>query len=257
MQKPPSPQGAHDIDYEIKGADMQYVEVTLDPGETAISEPGVMMYMEEGIQMKASFGDGSEKHKGVLGSIMGAGKRYFAGEKLFMTMFTNNDATKRHSVSFAGSYLGRIQPIDLKNLSGGGIYCQRGAFLCGARGVALEFGFARKIGFGLFGGEGFVMQKITGQGLAFIHASGAVEEKVLGKGESIYVDTGSLVGFEMGVDHDIQVVKGLSNILFAGEDLFLTTLTGPGKVWIQSMPYSRLLGRISGDVISILANNKG
>lgn len=243
------------IDYEVKGADMQYVEVILDPHETVVSEPGSMMYMEQGIQMKASFGDGSEKHTGVLGSIMGAGKRYFAGEKMFMAMFTNNSEVK-HRVSFAGPYPGRIQPIHLEDLDSG-IYCQRGAFLCGAKGVALEFGFAKRIGFGLFGGEGFVMQKLTGDTQAFIHASGAVEEKLLAKDESIYIDTGSLVGFETGMDFDIQVVKGLSNILFAGEDLFLTTITGPGKVWIQSMPYSKLLGRISGDVITLLSGKKG
>lgn len=252
--KPPS-SNSHEIDFEIKGADMQYVEIMLDPHETVVSEPGAMMYMEQGVQMKASLGDGSDKHKGVLGSIMGVGKRYFTGEKMFMAMFTNN-AEKRHKVSFAGPYPGRIQPVDLTDV-GGQIYCQRGAFLCGAKGVALEFGFAKKIGFGLFGGEGFIMQKLTGDGLVFVHASGAIEEKTLEAGEILYIDTGSLVGFQKGMDFDIQVVKGLSNILFAGEDLFLTTLTGPGKVWIQSMPYSKLLGRVSHDIITILANKKG
>lgn len=246
---------SHEIEYEVKGADMQYVEVILDPGETVVSEPGAMMYMEQGIQMKASFGDGSEKHKGILGSLVGAGKRYFAGEKMFMAMFTNN-ASERHKVSFAGPYPGRIQPIDLADHSNQ-IYCQRGSFLCGAKGVALEFGWSKRIGFGLFGGEGFVLQKISGDGLAFIHASGAIEEKSLKEGETVYIDTGSLVGFQAGMDFDVQVVKGLSNMLFAGEDLFLTKITGPGKVWIQSMPYSKLLGMLSYDILTILANKKG
>jgi len=161
---------SHKIDFEVKGADMQYVEVTLDPHETMIGEPGTMMYMEQGIQMKASFGDGSEKHKGVLGSIVGASKRYFSGEKMFMAMFTNN-SEKRHKISFAGPTPGRIQPIHLNDVNGG-MFCQRGSFLCGAKGVAIEFGFARKIGFGLFGGEGFIMQKLTGDAQAFVHASG-------------------------------------------------------------------------------------
>ena len=246
---------SHEVEYQIKGADMQYVEIELDPGETAISEPGSMMYMEQGVQMKTGLGDGSDKHKGFLGSLKGVGKRMISGEGAFMCFFTNN-GSRKHRVAFAGNYLGQIQAIDLKNTSGE-VYCQRGSFLCGAKGVAVEFGFSRKVGFGLFGGEGFVMQKLTGDGLVFIHASGSIEQKYLEPGETVFIDTGSLVGFEMGMDFDIETVKGISNMLFSGEDIFLTTIRGPGNVWIQSMPYYRMVHQVTNGVLNVLADRRG
>lgn len=241
---------SHEIEYEVKGSDLQYVEVILDPGESVIAEPGAMMYMEQGIQMKTSLGDGSAKHSGVFGTMKGMTKRMFSGEKLFMAMFTNN-GNRKHRVAFAGSYAGKIQPVDLSQVDGQ-IYCQRGAFLCCAKGVSVEVGFSKRIGFGFFGGEGFIMQKLTGDGLAFVHAGGAIEERNLAAGEKIYIDTGSLVGFQKGMDFDISVVKGLTNMLFSGEEFFLTTITGPGKVWMQSMPYSRLTRQMTHDILKVI-----
>lgn len=243
-----------DIQFEVKGADMQYVEVLLKPGQSVISQPGTMMYMEQGVQMSTKFSDGSDKHSGLLGTIAGMGKRYMAGEDMFVTFFTNND-NKDHLVAFAGGYLGRIQDVDLREC-GGEILCQRGAFLCSAKGTAISVGLSRKLGAGLFGGEGFILQKLAGDGTVFIHASGSIEELTLQKDQVLYVDTGSLVGFQKGVDFDIQVVKGVKNMLFGGEQLFLTKLTGPGRVWIQSMPYGRLVGMITLSVLNVIAASK-
>ncbi len=243
-----------DIKFEVKGADMQYVEVILQPGQAVIAQPGTMMFMESGIQMSTSLTDGSDKHSGMIGTIAGMGRRYMAGEDLFVTFYTNND-NKEHLVAFAGPYQGKIQDVDL-NSCGGEILCQRGSFLCSAKGTSIGVGYTKKLSVGLFGGEGFVLQKLNGTGTVFIHSCGSMEELTLAKGQVIYVDTGSLVGFQKGVEFDIQAVKGLKNMMFGGENLFLTKLTGPGRVWIQSMPYSKLIGQISYSVMQAIADKK-
>ncbi len=246
---------ADEIQFTVKGADMQYVEVVLKPEQSVISQPGAMMYMEQGIQMTTKFTDGSDKSSGVIGALSNMGKRYMAGENLAVTFFTNNDKVP-HKIGFAGSYLGKIQAIDLSQ-SGGEILCQRGAFLCSARGTSLSVGFSKKLGFGLFSGEGFILQKLSGDNIVFVHASGGIEEFNLEKGQVLFVDSGSLVGFQTGVNFDIKTVRGVKNIMFGGEELFLTQLTGPGKVWVQSLPYSRLVGQITASVLSVVAGKKG
>jgi len=233
----------HEIDYRIFGEEMQYVEVELDPNETAIAEPGAFMMMDDGIQMQTLFGDGStQQNNSLLGKLFNAGKRVLVGESLFMTAFTNVTNNKKH-VSFASPYPGKIIMLDLLRLNGK-IICQKDAFLCAAKGVSIGIEFQRKLGTGLFGGEGFIMEKLEGDGLAFLHASGYVQEKELQPGELLKVDTGCIVGFTATVDYDIQFVGGIKNTLFGGEGLFFATLRGPGKVWIQSLPVSRLAGRI-------------
>lgn len=232
----------HEIDYRIHGEEMQYVEIELDPQETAIAEAGAFMMMEEGIQMDTIFGDGSQQQNGFMGKLFSAGKRLLTGESLFMTAYTNLGYGKR-SVSFASPYLGKIIPLDLLRL-GGKVVCQKDAFLCAAKGVSVSIEFQRKLGSGLFGGEGFIMQKLEGDGLAFVHAGGHVLEKELKPGELLKVDTGCLVGFTQGVDYDIQFIGGIKNTLFGGEGVFYATLRGPGRVWIQTLPISRLAGRI-------------
>ncbi|RFM25945.1 TIGR00266 family protein [Deminuibacter soli] len=233
----------HEIDYRIIGEEMQYVEVELDPNETAVAEPGAFMMMDEGIQMETIFGDGSQQQNGgLLGKLFSAGKRLLVGENLFMTAFTNVGSGKKH-VSFASPYPGKIIPVDLLRL-GGRVICQKDAFLCAAKGVSVGIEFQRKLGTGLFGGEGFIMEKLEGDGMAFMHAGGHVLEKELMPGELLKVDTGCLVGFTAGVDYDIQFVGGIKNTLFGGEGVFFATLRGPGKVWIQTLPISRLAGRI-------------
>ncbi len=232
----------HEIDYRIFGEEMQYVEIELDPNETAVAEPGAFMMMDDGIQMETMFGDGSHQQGGLLGKLFSAGKRILVGESLFMTAFTNISSTKKH-VSFASPYPGKIIMLDLLRLNGK-IICQKDAFLCAAKGVSIGIEFQRKLGTGLFGGEGFIMEKLEGDGLAFLHASGYVQEKELQQGELLKIDTGCIVGFTATVDYDIQFVGGIKNTLFGGEGLFFATLRGPGKVWIQSLPVSRLAGRI-------------
>ncbi|HRH59175.1 MAG TPA: TIGR00266 family protein [Chitinophagaceae bacterium] len=233
----------HEIDYRIFGEEMQYVEVELDPNETAIAEPGAFMMMDDGIQMETLFGDGSQQQSsGLLGKLFSAGKRVLAGENLFMTAFTNISQGKKH-VSFASPYPGKIVPLNLQAL-GGKIICQKDAFLCAAKGVSVSIEFQRRLGTGLFGGEGFIMEKLEGDGMAFTHASGYVLEKDLSHGELLKIDTGCIVAFTAGVDYDIQFVGGIKNTLFGGEGLFFATLRGPGKVWIQSLPVSRLAARI-------------
>jgi uncharacterized protein (TIGR00266 family) len=233
---------AYDIEYSIKGSDLQFVEITLEPGQQVYSEPGSMMYMQQGVQMSAKISDGSEKNSGVLGSIIGAGKRMITGENVFLAFYKNNSSALK-KVAFASEYPGKITPVNLADV-GGKIYCQKGSFLCSTMGTALGIGFVKKFNAGFFGGEGFILQKVEGTGTIFIHACGTVEEIELAKGETMYVDTGSLVGFQNGVDFDIEVVRGFRNMLFAGEDLFLTKLTGPGKVWMQSIPYKRFVANI-------------
>ncbi|RYY57031.1 MAG: TIGR00266 family protein [Chitinophagaceae bacterium] len=233
----------HEIDYKIYGEELQFVEVELDPQETAIAESGAFMMMEDGIGMQTIFGDGSAKQPtGLFGKLVSAGKRVLTGESLFMTAFTNNAQGKK-KVSFASPYTGKIVPLDLLEL-GGTIIAQKDAFLCAAKGVAVGIHFQRKLGTGIFGGEGFIMQKLEGDGMAFLHAGGYIIERVLTPGEVLKVDTGCLVAYTPSVDFDIEFVRGVRNVLFGGEGLFFATLRGPGRVWLQSLPISRLAGRI-------------
>jgi len=232
----------HEIDYIIHGEEMQYVEVGLDPRETAIAEAGAFMMMDEGIEMQTIFGDGSGRDKGVFGKLLSAGKRLITGESLFMTAYTNIHHQKK-TVSFASPYPGKIIPMDL-HLLGNKIICQKDAFLCAAKGVSVGIEFQRKLGTGLFGGEGFIMQKLEGDGLCFVHAGGHVTERELRAGELIKVDTGCIVAFTKSINYDISFVGGIKNTLFGGEGVFFATLKGPGKVWIQTLPVSRLAGRI-------------
>lgn len=233
----------HEIDYRIVGEEMQYVEIELDPQESAVAEPGAFMMMEDGIGMQTIFGDGSSNQSGgIFGKLMSAGKRLLVGESLFMTAFTNIGQGKKH-VSFASPYPGKIIPLDLLRL-GGRVTCQKDAFLCAAKGVSISIEFQRRLGTGLFGGEGFIMEKLEGDGMAFVHAGGHVLEKDLQPGELLKIDTGCLVAFTQTVDYDIQFVGGIKNTLFGGEGVFFATLRGPGKVWIQTLPISRLAARV-------------
>lgn len=230
----------HDINYKLYGDDMQFVEIELDPQETVIAEAGSLMMMEDQIRMETIFGDGSSQ--GLVGKLFSAGKRILTGESLFMTSFTNTGREKKH-VSFASPYPGKIIPLDLSEL-GGKIICQKDAFLAAAKGVSIGIEFQRRLGTGFFGGEGFIMQKLEGDGLAFIHAGGTIHTKNLGPGETLRVDTGCLVAMTGQVDYSIQFVGGIKTALFGGEGLFFATLTGPGTVWIQSLPFSRLASRV-------------
>lgn len=232
----------HEIDYIIYGEEMQYVEVELDPQETAIAEAGSFMMMEDGIQMETIFGDGSRQQGGLLNKLFSAGKRLLVGESLFMTAYTNIGAGKKR-VSFASPYPGKIIPLDLYRL-GGRIICQKDAFLCAAKGVSIGIEFQKKLGTGLFGGEGFIMERIEGDGMAFVHAGGHVVQRELRPGELLKIDTGCIVGFTGNVHYDIQFVGGIKNTLFGGEGVFFATLQGPGTVWIQTLPISRLASRI-------------
>jgi uncharacterized protein (TIGR00266 family) len=242
---PPSAPGrrAHDIDFTIHGTEMQFVEVELDPGEAAVAEAGSMMYMSDGIQLETIFGDGSKSQPaGVLDALMGAGRRILTGESLFMTVFTNQGHAKQR-VAFAAPYAGKILPMDLRAI-GGHLICQKDSFLCAARGVSIGIAFQKKIGVGIFGGEGFIMQKLEGDGLCFVHAGGTVHALELEAGQSLRVDTGCLVALQPSVSYDIQFVGKVKSALFGGEGLFFATLRGPGKVWLQSLPLSRLADRI-------------
>jgi len=230
------------VDYKIFGAEMQYVEVELDPGEAALAEAGGMMYMENGIEMETIFGDGSQQKSGFFGALLGAGKRLLTGESLFMTIFINKGSGKRR-VAFASPYPGKIVPVDLR-LLGGQLICQKDAFLCAAKGVSIGIAFQKRLGVGLFGGEGFIMQKLEGDGLAFVHAGGTLSEKNLAAGELMRVDTGCIVALQPSVTYDIEYVGKIKSALFGGEGLFFATVQGPGKVWLQSLPLSRLAGRL-------------
>jgi len=233
---------AHEIDYHIHGEEMQYVEVELDPNEGVIAEAGSFMMMDAGIKMETIFGDGSKKDSGVMGKIFGAGKRLLTGESLFMTAFYNVEQGKKR-VSFASPYPGKIIAIDLSSV-GGKFICQKDAFLCAAKGVSIGIEFSKKLGRGLFGGEGFIMQKLEGDGMAFVHAGGTTCKKELAPGEELRVDTGCIIGFDQTVDYDIEFVGGIKNTIFGGEGLFFAKLRGPGTVYIQSLPFSRLAGRV-------------
>ncbi|WP_443192775.1 TIGR00266 family protein [Mucilaginibacter sp. KACC 22063] len=233
-----------EIDYRIFGEEMQYVEIELDPNESAIAESGAFMVMDDGIQMQTIFGDGSQQTSGggIMGKLFSAGKRLLVGESLFMTAFTNVGYGKKR-VSFASPYPGKIIPLDL-SLLGGAVICQKDAFLAAAKGVAINIQFQRKLGTGLFGGEGFIMERLEGDGMAFMHAGGHVFERELQAGEFIKIDTGCLVAYTQGIDFDIQFIGGIRNKIFGGEGFFFATLRGPGKVWIQTLPVSRLASRI-------------
>jgi len=232
----------HEIDYKIHGDDMQFVEIELDPQEAVVAEAGGMMYMDDGIAMETIFGDGSQKNSGFMGALLGAGKRLLTGESLFMTVFLNQGMGKK-KVAFGAPYPGKILPIKLSDL-GGDLIVQKDSFLCAAKGVSVGIAFQKRLGAGLFGGEGFIMQRLTGDGWTFIHAGGTLLERSLAPGETLRVDTGCIVGFQPTVDYDIQLVGGIKTALFGGEGLFFATLRGPGKIWLQSLPFSRLAGRI-------------
>ena len=232
----------HEIDYKIHGDDMQFVEVELDPSEAVVAEAGGMMFMDDGIGMETIFGDGSARQSGFVGALLGAGKRLLTGESLFMTVFMNQGAGKKR-VAFGAPYPGKIMPVHLATI-GGELIVQKDSFLCAAKGVSVGIAFQKRIGAGLFGGEGFIMQRLQGNGWAFIHAGGTLYERTLAPGETLRVDTGCIVGFQNTIDYDIQFVGGVKTALFGGEGLFFATLRGPGKIWLQSLPFSRLADRI-------------
>lgn len=232
---------SHEIEYEIIGNSMQLVEIHLDPGETVIAEAGALSYLEQGIEFETRMGDGSDPDQGILGSLFSAGKRMIMGESVFTTHFSNEGKEKR-AVAFGAPYPGSIMALDLKAL-GGKVICQKDAFLCAALGTRIDITFNKRLGAGLFGGEGFILEKLSGDGLAFIQAGGTVIEKKL-NGEKLRVDTGCLVGFTEGIEYDIERAGGLKSMLFGGEGLFMATLEGQGSVWIQSLPFSRMADRI-------------
>jgi len=236
-------QKADEVEYKIHGEDLQFVEIMLDPGETIVAEAGAMMYMDSAIKMDTIFGDGSGKEGGDLKSkLFSAGKRMITGESLFMTSFTNTGNAKK-CVAFAAPYPGKVTPFDLGEC-GGTLICQKDSFLCAAKGISVGIAFQKKIGVGLFGGEGFIMQKLEGDGLAFMHAGGTIIKKELQPGETIKLDTGCLVAMTKTVNYDIQFASDIKNALFGGEGLVLATLSGPGDIWLQSLPFSRLADRI-------------
>ncbi len=235
---------AHEIEYQVYGDDMQFVEISLDPGETVVAEAGAMMYMDGTIQSDTVFGDGSDrdKGKGFMDKMVGAGKRALTGESIFMTTFTNHGSAKK-AVAFAAPYPGKVIPLDLGDCQGQ-LICQRDAFLCAAKGIAIEIAFQKKVGAGLFGGEGFIMQRLVGDGLAFLHAGGTIIKKELRAGEVIKLDTGCLVAMTAGTDYDVEFAGNIKSAMFGGEGLLLATLKGPGLVWLQSLPFSRLANRM-------------
>lgn len=230
------------VDYRIIGSEMQFVEVELDPGEAMVGEAGSLMYMEDGVEMDTVFGDGSGGTGGLFGKLLGAGKRLLTGESLFTTVY-RNDASQKRKVAFAAPYPGKIIAVDLRDV-GGRLLAQKDAFLCAARGVQLGIAFQQKLSVGFFGGEGFIMQKLEGDGLAFVHSGGTVVKRELAQGEVLRVDTGCLVAMAGPVDFDIQYVGKVKTALFGGEGLFFAVLRGPGTVWLQSLPFSRLASRV-------------
>jgi uncharacterized protein (TIGR00266 family) len=246
---------AHEIDYKIYGEEMQFVEIELDPQEGVVAEAGSFMMMDDQIKMDTIFGDGSGQSKDILGSLFSAGKRLLTGESLFMTVYTNLSHIKR-KVSFASPYPGKIIPVNLKNYQGVFI-CQKDAFLCAAKGVSISIEFSKRLGRGLFGGEGFIMQKIEGDGMSFLHASGTVVQRELREGEILKVDTGCIVGFSHTVHYDIEYIGGIRNTVFGGEGVFFATLKGPGTIAIQSLPFSRLADRIIASAPSQGGKRKG
>jgi len=245
---------SHEVDYTLIGDDMQIVEIELDPGETVIAEAGAMNYMDDGISFEAKMGDGSEADSGLLGKLLGAGKRVLTGESIFMTHFTNNYQGKRR-VSFAAPYPGKIIPIDMTSVNGE-LLCQKDAFLCAAFGTEVGIAFTLRLGTGFFGGEGFILQRLRGDGMAFVHAGGTVIKKEL-RGELIRVDTGCIVSFTSGIDYNIERAGGLKSMFFGGEGLFLATLRGTGTVYLQSLPFSRMADRILAHAPAAGGSRKG
>jgi len=232
----------HEVDYKVFGDDMQFVEVELDPGEAAVAEAGAMFYMEDGISMETVFGDGSQQQTSFVDALIGAGKRLLIGESLFMTVFMNTGQGKKH-VSFGAPYPGKIVPIKLSEV-GGELLAQKDSFLAAAKGVSIGIAFQKRLGVGFFGGEGFIMERLNGDGWAFVHAGGMLIERTLGPGELLRVDTGCLVALQPTVDYDIEYVGKIKSALFGGEGLFFATVTGPGRIWLQSLRFSRMAGRI-------------
>ncbi|MFT6054879.1 MAG: hypothetical protein ACJAS3_002143 [Roseivirga sp.] len=245
---------SHEIDYVLHGDDMQMVEIELDPQETVIAEAGAMNWMEDNIDFQAKMGDGSEPNAGFFGKLMSVGKRVLTGESIFMTHFTNHGNVKRR-VTFAAPYPGKIVPIDLQE-TGGQIICQKDAFLCAALGTKVTISFSKRLGAGFFGGEGFILQKLEGDGMAFMHAGGTVVRREL-RGETLRVDTGCIVGFSPSIDYDIQRAGNLKSMFFGGEGLFLATLSGTGTVYLQSLPFSRLADRIIAHAPRTGGSSKG
>jgi uncharacterized protein (TIGR00266 family) len=233
---------SHELDYKIIGDDMQLVEVELDPGEVVIAEAGAMNYLEDGVTFEAKMGDGSKTDEGLMGKLLSAGKRALTGESIFVTHFTNQSGAKK-SVAFAAPYPGKILPMDLSKMAGGELTCQKDSFLCAALGTEVSIAFTKKLGAGFFGGEGFILQRLRGDGLAFVHAGGTVVEKQL-QGETLRVDTGCLMAFTSGIDYSIERAGNLKSMFFGGEGFFLATLRGTGTVWLQSLPFSRLADRV-------------
>jgi len=244
----------HTIDYEIFGGDMQVVEVELDPAETVIAEAGAMNWMDDGISFEAKMGDGSQPDKGIFGSLLDVGKRALTGESIFVTHFTNEGRGKKRA-AFAAPYPGKIVPMDMQKL-GGEVICQKDAFLCAALGTEVSIAFNKRLGAGFFGGEGFILQRLRGDGMAFVHAGGTIIEKQL-NGEVLKVDTGCIVAFTPGIEYDIQRAGGLKSMFFGGEGLFLATLRGTGTVYLQSLPFSRLADRIISSAPTMGGSNKG
>jgi uncharacterized protein (TIGR00266 family) len=249
-----TPRTSHEIDFEIFGGELQLVEIELDPGETVIAEAGAMTYMEENIDYVAKMGDGSTPNQGFFGKLVAAGKRVLTGESMFMTHFTNNGQGKRR-VAFGAPYPGKIIPLDLSEF-GNEIICQKNAFLCGALGTKIGMKFAKKLGVGFFGGEGFILQHLQGDGLVFMHACGCIIQRDLEDGQVLRMDTGCLVAMTAQIDYDIQKAGNLKTMLLGGEGLFLVTLTGPGRVWMQSLPFSRLAERVIAGAPGALGGGK-
>jgi len=244
----------HEVDFEIIGHDMQMVEVELDPGETVVAEAGAMNYMQDGIEFQAKMGDGSEPDQGFMGKLFSAGKRVISGESLFMTHFTNSGSSKKR-VAFAAPFPGSIIPVDMSEI-GETLFCQKDSFLCAALGTKIDIAFQRRLGTGFFGGEGFILEKLQGDGMAFIHAGGTVVRKQL-RGETMRVDTGCIAAFTGDIDYDIKMVKGLKSMFFGGEGLFFATISGHGSVWLQSLPFSRLADRILAHAPSAGGKSQG
>ena len=244
----------HEVDYNIMGSDMQIVEIELDPGETVVAEAGAMNYMEDGITFEAKMGDGSEADAGFFGKLMGAGKRVLTGESIFMTHFSNNGSGKRR-VAFAAPYPGKIIPIDMSKMNGE-LLCQKDAFLCAAYGTKVGIAFTQKLGAGFFGGEGFILQSLKGDGMAFVHAGGTVIKKQLNN-ETLRVDTGCIAAFTSGIEYNIERAGGLKSMFFGGEGMFLATLRGTGTVLLQSLPFSRMADRILQHAPSAGGSRKG
>jgi uncharacterized protein (TIGR00266 family) len=245
---------SHEIDYELIGDDMQIVEVELDPGETVIAEAGAMNYMEDDIVFEAKMGDGSQPNQGLFGKLLDVGKRALTGESIFMTHFTNQGVGKKR-VGFAAPYAGKIICLNLREHQNQ-VLCQKDSFLCAAQGTSVSIAFQKKLGAGFFGGEGFILQKLSGDGMAFVHAGGTIVRKQL-QGDSLRVDTGCIVAFEQGIEYDIQMAGGLKSMVFGGEGLFLATLRGHGAVWLQSLPFSRLADRVLQHAPTMDGKNQG